>query len=221
MLRAAPSKWKFIFKSQAVNYATGWGEQLVFCWWREEACVWYRSGKEGARDIQGGLAQKVRLIKWGDVTKSLSSHTYRLQIPWHTQGVIRKQIIKMAESPLPSAWKDNCQSNQTSHYWFQGRIETASNSWLFKEARSRKRKAQLFLGLAINGPMLYPCYWPDIAGCQRLNTQDIPYVFKKPIMDRHLCDDSTWYGQYTHRALKTVRSQPRALVLNLPTSVTL
>jgi hypothetical protein len=27
--------------------------------------------KEGARDIQGGLAQKVRLIKWGEVTREL------------------------------------------------------------------------------------------------------------------------------------------------------
>lgn len=48
MLQAEPSSWPFADEGRSLNVMQEW--------------------KEGARDIQGGLAQKVRLIKWREVT---------------------------------------------------------------------------------------------------------------------------------------------------------
>lgn len=49
MLQAEPSSWPFADEGGSLNVIQEW--------------------KEGVRDIQGGLAQKVRLIKWREVTR--------------------------------------------------------------------------------------------------------------------------------------------------------
>lgn len=51
MLQAELSSWPFADEGRSLNVIQEW--------------------KEGARDIQGGLAQKVRLIKWREVTREL------------------------------------------------------------------------------------------------------------------------------------------------------
>ena len=109
MLRAAPSEEKFIFESQAVNYATGWAEQLVFCWWWQKP-EYDTEVEGGARDIRGGLSQKVRLIKSREVTREPElPHTPSSNAPTHA-GFDKKERVEL---PLSSAWKDNSQTNKT------------------------------------------------------------------------------------------------------------
>lgn len=58
----------------------------------------------GARDIRGGLSQKVRLIKSREVTREPQlPHTPSSNALTHA-GVDKK---KRVEWPLSSAWKDN------------------------------------------------------------------------------------------------------------------
>lgn len=64
----------------------------------------------GARDIQGGLSQKVRLIKSREVTREPElPHTPYSNALTHA-GVDKKERVEL---PLSSAWKDNSQPNIT------------------------------------------------------------------------------------------------------------
>lgn len=182
MLRAAPSKWKFIFKSQAVNYATGWAEQLAFCWWRGKPECDTGVG-EGARDIQGGLAQKVRLIKWREVTRELGlPHIPSSNTLTHARSDKKKNkiliIFKKKKKKLNRHFHlpGRTTVNQIKLLTIglnadkEGSIEITASSWSSKESEKGgvwKSKARLFLGLAIEGRMLCTCYLLGIAGCQR------------------------------------------------------